>query len=125
MMYIGRYDMAWNTIVDFSKFDRNKFWLGNWNRPFANGSNIYGRDEGDWVDERIWFKKRKEHDLPLLLNNKLSKKDTGIEFRLVGYPHNNEGVIDSWAFSNPEYMDMYCTLIDKMDEYVTRNPNTW
>ena len=127
MVYIGRYDLAWNTIVDFSKFDPNKFWLGNWNRPFKTGSSIYGDNtvDGGYIDERVWFSKRKEHNLPLSSNKELSEKDTGIEFRLTGYPHTNEGVIDSWAFSNPEYMDMYCTLYDKMDEYITRNPNTW
>ena len=134
MVYIGRYDLAWNTIVDFSKFDRNKFWLGNWNRPFITGSNIFGKNTGDWIEERVWFRKRKEHNLPFISNNELSEKDTGIELRLNGWPHNtkpytpnhgSEGVIDSWAFSKPEYMDMYCELYDKMDEYMTRDPNTW
>jgi hypothetical protein len=127
MVYIGRYDLAWNTIVDFSKFDRNKFWLGNWNRPFRTGPSIYGDHtvDGGFIDERVWFSKRKEHNLPFISNNELSETDTGIEMRLTGYPHTSEGVIDSWAFSKPEYMDMYCELYDKMDEYLTRNPNIW
>ena len=49
MMYIGRYDLAWNTIVDFSKFDPNKFWLGHWNRL-----------EG--ISNPGWYKKRLEEN---------------------------------------------------------------
>ena len=74
MVYIGRYDLAWNTIVDFSKFDPNKFWLGNWNRPFKTGSSIYGDNtvDGGYIDERVWFSKRKEHNLPLSSNKESS-----------------------------------------------------
>jgi hypothetical protein len=108
MMYIGRYDLAWNTIVDFSKFDPNKFWLGHWNRL-------------DGISNPGWYKKRLEENLPLITDNKYNNDD----IPLVGYPHNEEGVIDQWAFSSPKNMDMYCTLYDHMDEYLTRNPNTW
>ncbi len=108
MMYIGRYDLAWNTIVDFSKFDPNKFWLGHWNRL-------------DGISNPGWYKKRLEENLPLITGNKYNNED----IPLVGYPHNEEGVIDQWAFSSPKNMDMYCTLYDHMDEYLRRKPNTW
>lgn len=121
MMYIGRYDLAWNTIVDFSTFDPNKFWLGHWNRLGG-------------ISNPTWYKKRLKENLPLIKDNKwiynYNVDDSGRitsfqDIKLVGYPHNDEGVIDQWAFSNPKYMDMYCKLYDKMDEYLTRNPNTW
>jgi len=108
MMYIGRYDLAWNTVVNFSEFDPNKFWLGHWNRL-------------DGISNPEWYKKRLEENLPLITDNKYNNDD----IPLVGYPHNDEGVIDQWAFSSPKNMDMYCTLYDHMDEYLTRNPNTW
>ena len=118
MMYIGRYDLAWNTIVDFSKFDPNKFWLGHWNRL-------------DGISNPGWYKKRLEENLPLITDNKYNNIDESgrtssiVDIKLVGYPHNDEGVIDQWAFSSPKNMDMYCKLYDKMDEYLIRNPNTW
>ena len=108
MMYIGRYDLAWNTVVNFSKFDPNKFWLGHWNRL-----------EG--ISNPEWYKKRLKENLPLIKDNKYNNED----IKLVGYPHNDEGVIDQWAFSSPKNMDMYCTLYDHMNEYLTRNPNCW
>lgn len=108
MMYIGRYDLAWNTVVNFSEFDPNKFWLGHWNRL-------------DGISNPVWYKKRLEENLPLITDNKYNNDD----IPLVGYPHNDEGVIDQWAFSSPKNMDMYCTLYDHMDEYLTRNPNCW
>jgi|TARA_Y100000310_G_scaffold188523_1_gene188482 hypothetical protein len=108
MVYIGRYDLAWTTPVDFSKFDTNKFWLGHWNR-LKGISNL------------DWYKKRLKENLPLIKNNKYNNDD----IPLVGYPHNHEGVIDQWAFSNPKFMDSYCALWDFIDEYITRKPNTW
>jgi len=118
MVYIGRYDLAWNTIVDFSKFDPNKFWLGHWNR-------IPG------VGNREWYTRRNIDNLPLIKNNKYVKalahlfpKSTE-DIPLVGYPHNKEGVIDQWAFSSPKLMDIYCKLYDNLDKYITREPNTW
>ena len=102
---------------DFSKFDTNKFWLGHWNR-------LHGISNPDW------YKKRLKENLPLMKNNKYNysygsyfKKNDDIP--LVGYPHNHEGVIDQWAFSNPKFMDSYCALWDFIDEYITRKPNTW
>ncbi len=118
MMYIGRYDLAWNTIVDFSKFNPNKFWLGHWNRLKGMGN-------------RDWYKKRLKENLPLIKDNKyINVDDTGRitsseDIPLVGYPHNSEGVIDQWAFSKPENMDMYCTLYNNISTYITRKPNTW
>jgi hypothetical protein len=110
MMYIGRYDLAWNTVVNFSEFDPNKFWLGHWNRL-------------DGISNPGWYKKRLEENLPLIKDN--TDPFYNKDIKLVGYPHNDEGVIDQWAFSSPKNMDMYCTLYDHMDEYLTRNPNTW
>jgi len=118
MVYIGRYDLAWNTAVNFSKFDPNKFWLGHWNRL-----------EG--ISNPGWYKKRLKENLPLIKDNKYHNIDeTGrtssiVDIPLVGYPHNEEGVIDQWAFSSPKNMDMYCTLYDHLDEYLTRTPNVW
>ena len=47
-----------------------------------------------------------------------------ITSKLVGYPHNNEGVMDSWFISNPEYIDILCQIYDNLDEY-TKPGKTW
>jgi len=119
VVYIGRYDLAWRVIVDFSYFDLTKFYLGNWNRLWKCDS--VGRRQGE-IPEWEWYNNCR-NGTPHNIDNvpQVDNVITG----LVGYPHNQEGVIDSWAFSNPKLMDIYCKLYDCLDEYVTREPNKW
>ena len=112
-IYVGRYDIAWLTDLNFSNYDPSYFYLTNWNRLFYNnGKEIKGAD---------WYK--------LIMSNKESLiKDNitppHIKSKLVGYPYNTEGVMDSWFFSNPQYIDILCSLYDNLNEY-TKPGTTW
>ena len=71
----SRFDIAWQTKIDFEKFDKQNFYVGNWNRRYyPNGKEIKNR---------------------LYYNQEV--KD--YKEKLVGYPHNEEGFIDQWFFS--------------------------
>jgi len=106
LVYVGRYDLAWQTDVIFSKLNKNKFYAGYLNRISKKGKDV-GNHE--------WHHLEKE----LLHNGKLNKsqESKGYASRLVGYPHNDEGLIDRWFISNPKYMDKFCTLFDNLNEY--------
>ena len=119
VVYIGRYDLAWRVIVDFSNFDLTKFYLGNWNKIWKVNSSGEKQQE---IAEHKWYERCME-GTPHIENNTPEVND--VVTGLVGYPHNHEGVIDSWAFSNPKLMDIYCKLYDNLDEYITREPNKW
>ena len=106
MVYIGRYDICWTTDVIFEKFDPKNFYLTHWNRLFRHGQEIKGAE---------WYRSiEKDGTLDY----------TDVESYLVGYPHNDEGVMDSWFFSNPKYMDILCSLYDYLDEY-TKPGKKW
>ena len=105
-VYVGRYDVGWQTHVDFSSLDKDKFYAGYWNRISKNGKD---------VSNHGWHTIKQN----LLVGGEPSKeqKEQGYKSNLVGYPHNDEGLIDRWFISNPEQMDKFCTLFDHLDEY--------
>ena len=111
-VYIGRYDIAWNTDVVFEKFNNEKIYLTNWNRLFHNNTE---------VKAAAWYKFLTQNKLPFIKNG---KPPDGFTSKLVGYPHNDEGVMDSWFFSAPSYMDRLCDLYDCLDEY-TKPGKKW
>ena len=113
-VYIGRYDIGWLTSINFSNFDPSYFYLTNWNRLFykKNNKEIKGAD---------WYKLISSKKEQLIKNNLIPYH---IESKLVGYPYNTEGVMDSWFFSNSKYMDILCTLYDHLNEY-TKPGTTW
>ena len=112
-VYIGRYDIAWQIDVDFSLLDKGKFYSANWNRLYKNGQVINNND---------WYSSENE----FLIEGELSErqKEKGYESKLVGYPHNDEGFIDQWFISNPDYMDSFCTLFKHLDDY-TKPGKSW
>jgi len=113
LVYIGRYDVAWQTDVIFKELDKNKFYAGYWNRISKNGKDV-GNHEWHHL----------EKDLVVRGQINEEQKTKGYRSRLVGYPHNDEGVIDRWFISNPEYMDKFCGLFDNLNEY-TRPGRSW
>lgn len=113
LVYIGRYDVAWQTDVIFKELDKNKFYAGYWNRISKNGKDV-GNHEWHHL----------EKDLVVRGQINEEQKTKGYRSRLVGYPHNDEGVIDRWFISNPEYMDKFCGLFDNLSEY-TRPGRSW
>ncbi len=94
-VFVSRFDIAWLKEMDFKTYDKNAFYVGHWNRRYyLNGKEIknrlyynYDLKEGDYIE------------------------------KLVGYPYNDEGLIDQWFFSNSKNMDLFSTLFDNFDKY--------
>ena len=89
----SRLDIAWQTDVDFSKHNADKFYVGNWNRRFY--------DNGREIKNRLYY----------------NEKIKNYKEKLVGYPHNDEGFIDQWFFANSDNMNKFATLFDHIKEY--------
>jgi len=115
IVYISRYDLAWNKIVDFSKFDPEKVWTGNWNVLYNNNKKI---------SNHAWYRDYNLRCKKMIENNDTSNFKN-IKSVLYGYPHTDDGLLETWLFSKPEYMNKFCTLFDHIDEYSTKKPNTW
>ena len=110
-VYIGRYDIAWTTDIIFKDLNPNKFYITNWNR-------LYYKDKP--IENADWYKMI---EMDGLIQENIPQYEH-ITSKLVGYPHNNEGVMDSWFISNPEYIDILCQIYDNLDEY-TKPGKTW
>tara|TARA_R110000851_G_scaffold268574_2_gene421316 strand:- start:368 stop:880 length:513 start_codon:yes stop_codon:yes gene_type:complete len=91
----SRFDIAWQTDVDFSNFNSDSFYVGNWNRRYS----LDGKD----IKNRLYY-------------NQNRTPEQYIE-KLVGYPHNDEGFIDQWFFANSDNMNKFSTLFDNIIEY--------
>ena len=109
-VYTGRYDVAWQTDVNFSELSQDKFYAGYWNRIFNNKKA---------VPNYLWHSLEKD----LVTNGKLTEKqkEKGYDIKLVGYPFNDEGLIDRWFISNPDNMDKFSTLFEYLNEYTLPN----
>ena len=113
-VYIGRYDICWNTDVIFKNLNNSKFYLTNWNRLFFSENMVE-------IKGAHWYKFISQNKETLIKNN---TPPPHIKSILVGYPHNTEGVMDSWCISNPEYINILCSLYDNLNEY-TKPGTTW
>jgi len=91
----SRFDIAWQTDVNFSNFEQNSFYAGNWNRRY--------------------FLNEKEIKNRLYYNYDITPEQ--YTEKLVGYPHNEEGLIDQWFFANSDNMNKFSTLFDNIVEY--------
>jgi len=109
-VYTGRYDVAWQTDINFSELDKDKFYAGYWNRIYHNNKAIANYK---------WHSLEKD----LAVDGKLTKKqiEKGYTIDLVGYPHNDEGLIDRWFIANPHNMDIFSTLFNYLNEYTLPN----
>jgi len=110
-VYIGRYDIAWTTDIIFKNLNLNKFYITNWNRLSYKDQPI---ENADWY---------KMVEIDELMQNGNPQYEH-ITSKLVGYPYNNEGIMDSWFISNPKYMDILCQMYDNLDEY-TKPGKIW
>lgn len=96
---VARFDIAWQKDVKFSQFDSSAFYAGNWNRKyFANGQEVKNRLYYNIVAQD-----------PNITKTFINKN--------IGYPHNEEGLIDFWFFANSNNMDKFATLFDRLDTY--------
>ncbi len=109
-VYTGRYDVAWQTDINFSELDKDKFYAGYWNRIYHNNQAVANYK---------WHSLEKD----LAVDGKLTKKqiEKGYTIDLVGYPYNDEGLIDRWFIANPHNMDIFSTLFNYLNEYTLPN----
>ena len=96
----SRFDVAWQTPIHFEKLDSKLFYASHWPRWFdESGKKVHGKD---------WFGLLEKN------GNKLKNQYTK---KLVGYPYNNEGLLDLWFLSGSELMDEFSKLYFNLDEY--------
>tara|TARA_R110002074_G_scaffold6895_3_gene30552 strand:+ start:364 stop:1200 length:837 start_codon:yes stop_codon:yes gene_type:complete len=91
---LARFDLAWQTDLIFKDYDQECFWTQNWPRKHLNGKVL--------SDVDYW---------------RLSETP-GLKFETewVGYPHNHEGLMGMWFFSNSDNMDKFATFYDRQSE---------
>lgn len=100
---ISRFDVAWQTPICFEDLDNRFFYASNWPRWFdESGKKIHDKD---------WF--------GLLEKNGDKLKDLYTK-KFVGFPYNNEGLLDLWFLSSSEIMDKFSKLYLNLDEYNKR-----
>ena len=90
IIFLTRFDIAWQKNLDFSKYDPQFFYAADC-----------------FQVKPLWG------FIPLK----------------YGYPYQNEGIADLWFFSNSNYMDLFSTLYDQLNEYskpdkCPNSPNT-
>lgn len=109
-VYVGRYDVAWQTDIHFDQLNKDKFYAGYWNRIFKNNEAIANYK---------WHSLEKD----LVVNGDLTdkQKEKGYKIELVGYPYNHEGLIDRWFIGNPDDMDKFCSLFQYLNQYTQPN----
>jgi len=89
-----RFDIAFNIDVLFHEFDMNNFYVTYWDKLFDQHNNHVS-------------------------NKDMYRVDTS-QFKHVpiGWPHDDNGLLDLWFFSNSKTMDQFGTLFDKMKDYL-------
>tara|TARA_Y100000389_G_C17446856_1_gene512162 strand:- start:1570 stop:2415 length:846 start_codon:yes stop_codon:yes gene_type:complete len=99
----SRFDVAWQRPILFENLDSKTFYASRWPRWFdENGKKVHDKD---------WFGLLDKYGVEL--KSKYTKK-------YVGYPYNNEGLLDLWFLSNSEFMDKFASLYSNLDEYNKR-----
>jgi len=91
---LARFDLAWQSDLIFEDYDQEYFWTQKWPKKILNGKML--------KDIEYW---------------KLSDSGFNMETEWWGYPHNNQGLLGMWFFSNSENMNKFATLYDHLDEY--------
>ena len=101
-----RFDLAWETDVDFSKYENNSFYAGKWSAVIdAHGRDLFKGGRGplyDIIDTKH----------PILDSLKLVEK---------GYPHTSDGFLDLWFFSNSKNSTKFFDIYNQLDEYTKPN----
>jgi len=98
---LGRFDVAWQTDVVFSRFDMKNLHVGHWCEMFHGKKMVLKGGRGvlyDWISQ--------------------GKKIPKLTHAHKGFPNKDgKGLIDFWFFSNSEAMDKFGTCFDKLDKY--------
>jgi hypothetical protein len=97
-----RFDLAWETDVNFSSLDSESVYAGKWSVVVdPTGNDFFKGGRGPLYD---MIKNNHPHLSNLTLNTK-------------GYPKNEEGFLDLWFITNSENSDSLFSLYDHLDEY--------
>tara|TARA_R100000008_G_scaffold84681_1_gene72721 strand:- start:846 stop:1664 length:819 start_codon:yes stop_codon:yes gene_type:complete len=91
---LARFDMAWQSDLIFENYDQNLFWTQSWPKKILNGKML--KDIDYW---------------------RLRDSGYSFETKWWGYPHNDEGLLGMWFFSNSDNMNKFATLYDCLGEY--------
>lgn len=97
-----RFDLAFETDIVFNKYDKNKFYAGNWSSVNYNGHDIFKGGRGPLYD---------------IVNTHGKGCLESFNFSHKGYPHTNEGLLDLWFFSNFTNSKNFNKMFLHLDEY--------
>lgn len=98
----SRFDLAWETDIDFRDCDKEKFYAGNWSSVLDSaGKDIFKGGRGPLYD--------------ILERN--PKDISKFKYSLKGHPHVDEGFLDLWFFMGSENSDKFFNLYNLLDEY--------
>ena len=103
---LARFDLAWQTNLIFEYHDQNYFWTGRWPKKVHNDRIL--------PDKEYWKLSRS----PYVYNNEVKQwVYIDLKTRWWGYPHNRDGLLGTWFFSNSETMDKFGELYDNLNTY--------
>ena len=91
---LARFDLAWQTDLIFEEHNQKNFWTGKWPKKILDGRML--------SDVEYW---------------KIRDTDSNFDTVWWGYPHNGDGLLGSWFFSNSENMNKFSRLYDNLNEY--------
>jgi hypothetical protein len=94
---LARFDLAWQTPLVFSEYDKEFIWVAKWPKKSLHGKIL--------DDLRYW----QLCDVP------------GVKEKMnnhwFGYPYDKNGLLGTWYLSNSSTIDKFATLYCKLDEY--------
>ena len=101
-----RFDLAFETDINFDELDNNYFYAGNWSAVYdGRGNDLFKGGRGplyDLISQR-----------PNILRQ--------LKYGLKGYPHTEEGFLDLWFIANSEVSNKFFDLYNNLNEYAKPN----
>ena len=94
-VFVTRFDLALNKMVNFNILENQKFYVGNWPRWFD--------DYGNEINE-------------IDISKGAPFKSTGKK----GWPHDNEGLHDFWFLSNLDIMNEFSKCYEDIDALIDK-----
>ncbi len=104
LVLMTRFDIAWEEKINFENIPLDKFYSSSWIRR-------YWRDSKEPIKDKLWFPMLEE-----AINKDALLSKTYKEY--VGYPHNNDGLLDFWFLSNSDNMYKFSRLYNHINEYM-------
>ena len=97
-----RFDLAWETDIDFSKYDSESFYAGKWSAVVdPSGQDLFKGGRGPLYDIV-------NVNHPIINSLSLIEK---------GYPHTSDGFLDLWFFANSNNSSKFFEMYNKLDDY--------